>query len=153
MADHTHANRNGSNNGTGWGRLVSRLEREDGELLPGIVVRDGKIAPGPGAADPTNWVSVGKFAIAAGRLLWSLLRDERVPVRGKIVAGAAAAYAISPIDLVPDFVPGRGYIDDVVVVVTALRYLTDVAGNDLLREHWTGTQDGLDLLLDMVARG
>lgn len=144
----------GEANGTrsGWGRLVSRLERDGGnrELLPGIVVRDGRIAPGPGASDPTNWIEAGRFALAAGRLLWHVVRDDRVPVRGKVIAGAAAAYAISPIDVVPDFVPVAGYADDVFIVIAALRYLATTAGTDVLREHWSGTQDGFDLLLALI---
>lgn len=151
----TSANGRSSRDTTGWARLVSRMEREGGddaprELLPGIVIRDGRIAPGPSASDPSTWVELAKFVMAAGKLLYSVMRDPRVPVRGKVVAGAAAAYAMSPIDVVPDFVPTSGYVDDVFVIVGALRYLTDLAGYDVLREHWVGSDEGFALLLGLV---
>ncbi|ARO29779.1 hypothetical protein NXC14_CH01823 [Rhizobium sp. NXC14] len=48
--------------------------------------------------------------------LWLAARDPRVPWYAKAVAGAVAAYALSPIDLIPDFVPVLGYVDDLVIV-------------------------------------
>ena len=48
--------------------------------------------------------------------LWLAARDPRVPSLAKIVAGATAAYALSPIDLIPDFVPVFGYLDDLILV-------------------------------------
>lgn len=48
--------------------------------------------------------------------LWIAARDSRTPVVAKIVAGAVAAYALSPVDLIPDFVPVLGYLDDLIIV-------------------------------------
>jgi uncharacterized membrane protein YkvA (DUF1232 family) len=48
--------------------------------------------------------------------LWLAARDDRVPPRAKIVAALVAAYALSPIDLIPDFVPVLGYLDDLLIV-------------------------------------
>jgi uncharacterized membrane protein YkvA (DUF1232 family) len=48
--------------------------------------------------------------------LWFAARDRHVPVMAKIVAGATAAYALSPIDLIPDFIPVLGYLDDLILV-------------------------------------
>ena len=48
--------------------------------------------------------------------LWIAARDPRVPWHAKAVAGAVAAYALSPIDLIPDFIPVLGYLDDVIIV-------------------------------------
>jgi uncharacterized membrane protein YkvA (DUF1232 family) len=48
--------------------------------------------------------------------LWIAARSPRTPVAAKIVAGAVAAYALSPIDLIPDFIPILGYLDDIVIV-------------------------------------
>ena len=48
--------------------------------------------------------------------LWLAARDSRVPVMAKIIAGATAAYALSPIDLIPDFIPVLGYLDDLIIV-------------------------------------
>lgn len=48
--------------------------------------------------------------------LWIAARDPRVPFTAKLVAGMVAAYALSPIDLIPDFIPVIGYLDDLIIV-------------------------------------
>ncbi len=48
--------------------------------------------------------------------LWLAARDSRVPWHAKVVAGAVAAYALSPVDLIPDFIPVLGYLDDLLIV-------------------------------------
>jgi len=48
--------------------------------------------------------------------LWIAARDPRVPLAAKLVAGGVAAYALSPIDLIPDFIPVLGYLDDLLLV-------------------------------------
>ena len=48
--------------------------------------------------------------------LWIAARSPHTPIAAKLVAGAVAAYALSPIDLIPDFVPVLGYLDDLVIV-------------------------------------
>jgi uncharacterized membrane protein YkvA (DUF1232 family) len=60
-----------------------------------------------------NWArTIRRDAVA----LWLAARDPRVPWHTKVIAGAVAAYALSPIDLIPDFVPVLGYLDDLVIV-------------------------------------
>ena len=48
--------------------------------------------------------------------LWFLLRDPRTPLAAKLVAGIVVAYALSPIDLIPDFIPVLGMLDDIILV-------------------------------------
>lgn len=48
--------------------------------------------------------------------LWFAARDQRTPLGAKLLAGAVAAYALSPIDLIPDFIPVLGLLDDVLIV-------------------------------------
>lgn len=48
--------------------------------------------------------------------IWIAARDDRTPIVAKIVAATTAAYALSPIDLIPDFIPVLGYLDDVIIV-------------------------------------
>ncbi|MFA9444996.1 YkvA family protein [Egicoccus sp. AB-alg6-2] len=81
------------------------------------------------------------------RLLRDLSSDPRVPRRAKLYGLAAAAYVAVPIDVVPDFLPVVGALDDIAVVVLALRRLVAAAGYDLVRERWTGTDDGFALLI------
>ncbi|MBY5163351.1 YkvA family protein [Salsipaludibacter albus] len=144
---------------TGLGRARSKLDDlgmlladgEARELLPGIVIdSDGRIAPGDNATDPTTWVELAKFAGSAGRLLWDLARDDRVPARAKVVCGLAAAYVVSPLDVVPDFIPTAGRIDDIYLVARSLRYLVDSAGYEVLTDLWTGSDEGLALIMGLV---
>jgi uncharacterized membrane protein YkvA (DUF1232 family) len=67
-----------------------------------------------------------------------LLADPRVPARWKIASALALVYLASPIDLVPDFIPILGQLDDAILVALVLRGLLRSAGPQLMREHWPG---------------
>lgn len=60
-----------------------------------------------------DWARAIKRDVVA---LWLAARDPRVPWYAKAMAAAVAAYALSPIDLIPDFVPVLGYLDDLLIV-------------------------------------
>ncbi|MDX1661115.1 MAG: YkvA family protein, partial [Gemmatimonadota bacterium] len=74
-------------------------------------------------------------------LLKRLMADPRVPVRSKMIVGGTALYLISPIDVIPDFVPGLGQLDDVVVAVLALHSILNRVDETIVLEHWEGSQD------------
>jgi uncharacterized membrane protein YkvA (DUF1232 family) len=67
--------------------------------------------------------------------LYLAARDPRVPWGAKIVAGAVAAYAISPIDLIPDFIPVLGLLDDLVLVPLGIALAVWLIPPPLLAEH------------------
>ena len=67
-----------------------------------------------------------------------LLTDPRVSAKWKVVSGLALVYLALPFDLVPDFIPVLGQLDDAIVVALVLRGLLRSAGPRLLREHWPG---------------
>jgi uncharacterized membrane protein YkvA (DUF1232 family) len=67
--------------------------------------------------------------------LWLAARDPRVPWAAKIVAGLVAAYAFSPIDLIPDFVPVLGYLDDLLLVPLGVLLALRLIPPALLAEH------------------
>lgn len=71
-------------------------------------------------------------------LFRELLRDRRVPRRSKIVLAVAVAWLASPIDLIPEFIPVLGPLDDAIVAALAIRHVAKVAGQSLLAEHWRG---------------
>lgn len=66
--------------------------------------------------------------------LWLAARDPRVPWYAKAVAGAVAAYALSPVDLIPDFIPVVGYLDDLVVVPLGILLAVKLVPAGLMRE-------------------
>ena len=80
-------------------------------------------------------------------LVKGLLRDPRVPRRHKRLLGVLVGYLALPFDLVPDFIPVAGHLDDVLVVVLALRVVLRGSGSELLREHWRGPESSFALVL------
>ena len=87
------------------------------------------------------------------RLLRSLIGDRSVPTDVRVVLVGLLAWIVSPIDLIPEFIPGIGPLDDVVVAIVALRYVRRRVGIDELRRRWTGTDDGFGLLVRVIGRG
>jgi uncharacterized membrane protein YkvA (DUF1232 family) len=80
-------------------------------------------------------------------LLRRLLGDPRVPRRHKALLVALAAYLAMPLDLVPDFVPVAGQLDDAIVAALALRVVIAGAGVQVVEEHWPGPDESLRLVL------
>jgi uncharacterized membrane protein YkvA (DUF1232 family) len=80
-------------------------------------------------------------------LLRRLLGDARVPRRHKALLLALAGYLAMPIDLVPDFIPVAGQLDDAIVAALALRVVLRGAGPGIVEEHWPGPQESLRLVL------
>ena len=66
--------------------------------------------------------------------LWLAARDPRVPWYAKAAAGAVAAYALSPIDLIPDFIPVLGYLDDLVIVPLGILLAVKLVPDELMAE-------------------
>jgi len=73
-------------------------------------------------------------------------RDPRTPWYARVLAICVIAYAASPIDLIPDFIPVLGYADDVGLVALALRSVVRRAGAEALSRHWPGDAAGLEVV-------
>src|ERR687897_319168 len=80
------------------------------------------------------------------RLLRRLAADSDVPRSARVRLWLLLGYLAIPFDLVPDFVPVLGYVDDAIVVSVVLRSVVRRAGASLVRRHWPGTGDGLAAL-------
>jgi uncharacterized membrane protein YkvA (DUF1232 family) len=76
-----------------------------------------------------------------------LLTDPRVEWWRKALLVAVIVYLASPIDLVPDFIPVAGQLDDAVLVIIAVRVLLHGSGPHLLAEHWPGPRRSLNVIL------
>lgn len=77
------------------------------------------------------------------RLLGGLLTDRRVSLVDKLFVAGAMAYIVMPLDLIPDFIPFIGEVDDVFVLVLALQRLVSNAGRNVLAAHWSGAVEDL----------
>jgi uncharacterized membrane protein YkvA (DUF1232 family) len=87
------------------------------------------------------------FVLARG-----LLGDREVPVICKLALVGLVAYLASPIDLVPDFVPVVGVLDDAILVAVTLRWIVRTAGPHRVTRHWRGTPRGLQIVLRATYR-
>ena len=80
-------------------------------------------------------------------LLWRLLNDPRVTGKNKILLGSGVAYFLLPFDLVPEALLGPiGYADDLVLAVYILNKMLSDTNVDILREHWSGSEDVLAMI-------
>lgn len=79
-----------------------------------------------------------------------LLGDDRVPRRNKLLLAALTGYLAMPFDLVPDFIPVAGQLDDAVIVAIVLRTVLRAGGPGLLREHWPGPTTSLNALMRLA---
>jgi uncharacterized membrane protein YkvA (DUF1232 family) len=88
--------------------------------------------------DPETWLQRAKrWARSIKRdvvALWIAARDPRVPWYAKLVAGCVAAYALSPIDLIPDFIPILGYLDDIILVPLGIMLAVRMVPKPLMAE-------------------
>ena len=80
-------------------------------------------------------------------LFKGLTGDPRVPRGSKLLLLFGALWIASPIDLIPEFIPILGPLDDAVVAALILRHLLRSAGPDVITEHWRGDRATLDRLL------
>ena len=80
------------------------------------------------------------------RLLRSIIGDRSAPLDVRLVLIGLLVWIVSPIDLIPEFLPVIGPLDDVVVAVVALRYTRRRLGIDDLRARWAGSDAGFALL-------
>lgn len=78
-----------------------------------------------------EWARAVKRDVVA---VWLAARDARTPVLAKLVAAAVAAYALSPVDLIPDFIPVLGYLDDLLIVPVGIMLAVRLVPSDLMSE-------------------
>jgi uncharacterized membrane protein YkvA (DUF1232 family) len=86
-------------------------------------------------------------------LVTRLARDPRVPRRRKLLLIGLVAYLSLPFDLVPDFIPVAGQLDDAIIVALVLRHLLRAGGESMIRELWPGPEQSLALILRLARTG
>jgi uncharacterized membrane protein YkvA (DUF1232 family) len=112
-----------------------------------IVIWAGSVAVLVAVGRRTDARALAGFIPDCLVLMKRLLGDSRVPRRRKLLVAVLIGYLAMPFDLVPDFIPIAGQLDDVIVVALVLRAFVRRGGGELLREHWPGPPQSLGLLL------
>jgi len=79
-----------------------------------------------------------------------LLQDPRVPRRAKLAVALLIPYLALPFDLIPDFIPIAGQLDDAILVAAVVAYVTRRAGRELVEELWPGSKRGLQVVLALT---
>jgi uncharacterized membrane protein YkvA (DUF1232 family) len=95
--------------------------------------------------------AIAAFLPDCAVLLKRLLADERVPRGAKLPIVLLIPYLASTIDLIPDFIPVLGQLDDAVLVALVLRRVVRVAGRDVVEELWPGSERGLKVILSLAS--
>jgi uncharacterized membrane protein YkvA (DUF1232 family) len=85
-------------------------------------------------------------------LIARLAGDSRVPGRVKAILGVTAVFLASPVDLIPDFIPVVGYLDDVVLVAIVVDGLLNHVDRRIVLEHWPGDAASLERAAAVAAR-
>lgn len=104
-------------------------------------------------SDPGGRTQLKEYALFAPRLvrlISRLLRDPRVPGRPKAILVLLVAYLASPVDVIPDFIPGLGQIDDLVLAAFALDQMLNRVPEECIREHWDGDEDVLQIVREIL---
>ena len=86
-------------------------------------------------------------------LFAGLIRDPAVPRRAKVVLAIAGLWLASPLDLVPEFIPVAGPLDDAIVAALALRYVLRTTGVAVVASHWRGSDAMLERLMRLAGHG
>jgi uncharacterized membrane protein YkvA (DUF1232 family) len=93
---------------------------------------------------------VAAFIPDCAVLFKRLLRDGRVPRRVKAALALLLLYLLMPLDLVPDFIPVAGQLDDAILVAAVLAYAARSTGVELIEELWPGSERGLRVVLALA---
>lgn len=99
----------------------------------------------------TDARAIGGFIPDCIILFKSLVNDSAVPKRYKIMLLLTLGTLISPVDLIPDFLPVVGQLDDAVLVLLALRYIVRHIGSATAIRHWPGPDASLKVLLKLAS--
>ena len=131
-------------------RSTGRLTPVGSEATP----RRRACAAGAGDRIPLTPIRAGSDVAKSSRTPGEALpsSQERVPRRATVALALLVPYLLMPFDLIPDFIPVLGQLDDALLVAAVVAYVVRVAGPDVVRELWPGSEDGLRAVLRLTLR-
>ncbi|HEX2149861.1 MAG TPA: DUF1232 domain-containing protein [Actinomycetota bacterium] len=97
---------------------------------------------------------LGRFTQDAqniANLARGLAKDPRVPRRNKLIFAGVAAYVVMPVDLIPDWLPGIGRLDDIIMFCVAIDSMLNHVPKAVLDDYWEGDQAMLDTIRSVVS--
>jgi uncharacterized membrane protein YkvA (DUF1232 family) len=121
----------------------------DEEVIQGEIVDDGRRP----VSKEERSDRLREYALLAPRLVklvYRLLKDERVPTRSKALLVVVTGYLVSPIDFIPDMIPGVGQFDDLLVAALALDQILNRVPEHVVTEHWDGDEDVLRVIREIL---
>ena len=128
-------------------RLEIDLRAREKRVYDRMRARLVKLEPGAGAGVRDLLLFLPDMIV----LLLRLARDPRVPVGAKTVAMLGIGYALAPIDLIPEILFGPlGLLDDLLIATAAISYIVNHVHPDLVRAHWPGPGDVLDVVKSVL---
>ncbi|MCK4338519.1 MAG: DUF1232 domain-containing protein, partial [Candidatus Cloacimonetes bacterium] len=86
-------------------------------------------------------------------LLWRLMLDKDIPKEKKLFIGAIIVYVLLPIDLIPDFIPVIGFMDDLVLIAIGLDTIFVRTEKKILQKHWSGEGEVLEKIQSIIKLG
>lgn len=114
------------------------------------MTEDGSIVPASTTPVPTSLKEYALLLPRLLKLLWRLARDPRVPARTKATLFIIGGYLVSPVDVLPDFIPGIGQLDDLVVIAFALDQMLNRIPEEVVLDHWDGDEDVLEVVRQIL---
>jgi uncharacterized membrane protein YkvA (DUF1232 family) len=87
-----------------------------------------------------------------GRMLVSLAADRDVPTTAKVVMAALAVYLVSPVDIIPDFIPWVGYLDDLILAAVVVDGVLNFLDRPLVLRYWPGSPASLERVAAVARR-
>jgi uncharacterized membrane protein YkvA (DUF1232 family) len=112
-------------------------------------VKDWAVKPGQGEG---KWMEYVLAAPDLFHLLVKLTLDKDVPFQRKVQLGIVIAYFVSPIDLIPDFIPVAGILDDISLAAWVLNGMLRDIDPEVIRRNWAGDGDVLELIQKVVSK-
>ncbi len=104
------------------------------------------------AGKRTHARAIGGFIPDCIILFKRLLQDSRTPKRYRFELILLIGYLALPIDLIPDFIPVAGQLDDAIIVTLVLRRIVKSVGVEVVKELWTGPTSSLNVILKLTGR-